>query len=213
MTALSFFIGGIIAYGVLSLYWKERSVRYKLISGGIFCLLIFISAFVASAYNMAAVWYVAGSIPILIAFLATFVSLLIMPYSLPEATANFQVPDYLHSVDQSEFMTVTFDGLPNANHKGEALYTLLRVLYVVTSSRKKAHALFPQVIKTAVSLYDAGSYTPNSVFFFCIRGEITDRISSNEIRHQTKAIDCAVNLIYESILSAHKSGELTPQMP
>lgn len=47
MTALSFFIGGIIAYGVLSLYWKERSVRYKLISGGIFCLLIFISAFVA----------------------------------------------------------------------------------------------------------------------------------------------------------------------
>ena len=44
MTALSFFIGGIIAYGVLSLYWKERSVRYKLISGGIFCLLIFISA-------------------------------------------------------------------------------------------------------------------------------------------------------------------------
>lgn len=92
MTALSFFIGGIIAYGVLSLYWKERSVRYKLISGGIFCLLIFISAFVASAYNMAAVWYVAGSIPILIAFLATFVSLLIMPYSLPEATANFRSP-------------------------------------------------------------------------------------------------------------------------
>ena len=39
-------------------------------------------------------------------------------------------------------MTVTFDGLPNANHKGEALYTLLRVLYVVTSSRKRRMHFF-----------------------------------------------------------------------
>lgn len=211
MTTLSFFISCVIAYGILSLYWKGRSTRYILLLSGFFCLLVIISAFVAAAYNMAAVWYVAGSAPILSAFIAAFVSLLIMPYSLREATSKFQAPDYMHTVDPSEFITTTFDRMPDANHKGEALYTLLRVLYVLTPSRKKASKLFPQVMKTAVSLYDAGNYTPNSIFFGCIRWEITGQISRNKIRHQANAIDCAVNLIYEATLSAHKSGELKSQ--
>lgn len=209
MTTLSFFIGGIIAYGVLSLYWKRRSARYRLLLGGIFCLIVFISAFVAAAYNMVAVWYVAGSAPILSAFIAAFVSLLIMPYSLQEATAKFQVPDYLHTVDPSEFMTATFDRLPDADHKGEAIYTLLRVLYVVTSSHKKAAKILQYVMKTGISLYDAGSYTPNSIFF----SYITREIAGPSGKPDTAAVQCAANLVYETLLSGHKSGELTPKLP
>lgn len=211
MTTLSFFISCVIAYGILSLYWKGRSTRYILLLSGFFCLLVIISAFVAAAYNMAAVWYVAGSAPILSAFIAAFVSLLIMPYSLREATSKFQVPDYMHTVDPSEFITTTFDRMPDADHKGEALYTLLRVLYVVTSSRKKANALFPQVMKTAFKLYDAGHYTQNSIFFSCVCLEITGQISQQTAKHRSVAIQCAANLTYEAILSGHKSGELKSQ--
>lgn len=205
MTTLSFFISCVIAYGILFLYWKGRSARYILLLSGLFCLLVIISAFIAAAYNMAAVWYIAGSIPILNAFLAAFVSLLICPYSLKEATTKFHVPDYMHTVDPSEFMATTFDRMPDADHKGEALYTLLRVLYVVTSSRKKANNLFPQVMKTAVSLYDAGSYTPNSIFF----SYITQEVAGKSGKRETSAVECAANLAYEAILSGHKSGELT----
>ena len=208
MTTLSFFISCVIAYGILSLYWKGRSTRYILLLSGCFCLFVVISAFVAAANNMAAVWYVTGSVPILSAFIAAFVSLFIYPYSLQEATTKFHVPDYMHTVDPSEFITTTFDQLPDTDHKGEALYTLLRVLYVVTSSRKKVNVLFPQVMKTAVLLYDAGSYTPNSIFFTLIIQEVAGKSGKRE----TAAVECAANLAYEAILSGHKSGELTTKI-
>lgn len=209
--AIGLFIGAIPSFWLLHRFFHFRKRSFLYLLTGIFVLLFLGAAVLASAHEVHDTWYAAAAAPILCALLAAFISLLIMPYSLAEATARFHVRDYLHTVDLSEFMTETFESLPDADHKGEALYTLLRVLYAATSSRRKSDKLFRQTMKTALSLSAVGNITTNRIFFATIRLEITDGITRNEISDRTSAVDCAVNLVYEAILSGYKTGELAPE--
>lgn len=209
MTAVALTFGGIISFFILSVYWKGRSQRFKFLLLGCFFSLFLIAAFLCAALGVARLWYVAGAVPILCSLPAAFISLLIMPYSLEEATQSFRVPDYMGMVDPDAFLIPTLNKLPAVNHKGEAMHTLLRVLYVINPSRKRADVVFRQVMKTAVSLYDARDFTKNSVFFAVIMRELGSSFSDREAKRHSDAIRCAANLAYETILSSHHNKELT----